>query len=366
MSHHKSFLIIILLLTIIGCKDKTTNPDEIFSVSGKLIYEGKPLADAEVSLDKRADLTTQSNSEGNFSIKNVPKGNYTLDVEKTYSDGSYISKSSDLSVTNDVVIESLLLPKAVLLLTPTEVGATTIHLAWTSTDANDFREYKLYRHITSGLDENTGTLVNVSVAISDTEFTETGLNPLTTYYYRLFVMNDYGKLGGSNIVSAQTSNLDLIKNGSFENLNKSTGYPENWQSYNNINSPYYFIDSSIVEDGKYSIRIENAPGVNIYYQTLSSQTLVSNTQYKLSYWIKHDILNNGGDEYAVFINNKEFTWSIQANKISGPKSSSDWDLHEYEFTVPDVSSSSYLIGFYFYITGGSKAWLDNVSLVKVL
>lgn len=178
-------------------------------------------------------------------------------------------------------------------------------------------------------------------------------------------MNEFGKLGGSNIVSAQTKNKQLIKNGSFENLNPSTGYPENWQAYSSTDG-YYFVDSLVAQDGKYSIRIENAPGVYIYYQLVNPQLLIPNSRYKQSYWIKHDELLNIGDEFAVFINTIEFNWQIQVNKVSGPKSASDWKLYEYEFTAPNVSSSNFSFGFYFYLySNEKKAWLDNVSLIKV-
>jgi len=66
-------------------------------------------------------------------------------------------------------------------------------------DADDFREYKLYRHSTSGFDESTGELLHISTFRNDTSFTDS-IPHSSTYYYRLYQMNEYGRLGGSNIV----------------------------------------------------------------------------------------------------------------------------------------------------------------------
>ena len=86
-----------------------------------------------------------------------------------------------------MIIESLILPKGVQIFEPENIGPNSMEIKWSATDANDFREYKLYRHISSGLDETTGTLVHVSTAISDTQFTDQGVNPVTTYYYRVIL-----------------------------------------------------------------------------------------------------------------------------------------------------------------------------------
>jgi len=194
---NKCFLLIVFLIlsVIFSCKKNNTDPTKSYSVSGKIISDSKPIENATVSLNDKINFTTQSNSEGDFIINDVPEGEYTLNIEKTQPDGSYIKKSSDISVLNNINFESLLLPKGVKLSNPFDVTSTTMHLSWSPTDANDFREYKLYSHTTSGLDENTGTLVHVATAINDTQFTVTNLNPLTDYFFRVYIMNEFGKLG---------------------------------------------------------------------------------------------------------------------------------------------------------------------------
>ena len=94
------FLTIILLssaiLVMFSCSEETTKPTGNYSVSGKVIYEGQPLADATISLNKRLELTVQSNSDGDFTITNVPAGDYTLTAEKINNDGSFLARSSNI------------------------------------------------------------------------------------------------------------------------------------------------------------------------------------------------------------------------------------------------------------------------------
>jgi hypothetical protein len=259
----------------------------------------------------------------------------------------------------------LILPVGVQLLPPENISDITLDLSWTLTDAADFREYKVYRHTSSGLDESTGTLIHISTHIGDTTFQVKNLNPLSEYYFRVYVMNEFGRLGGSNIVTAITKNKQVIQNGGFENLDPTSHFPEHWQAFSTAEG-YYFVDADIAQEGEHSLRIENAPGVNIYYQLVNPKSLVPGSRYKLSYWVKHEKMVNHGDEFAVFLNTIEFSWQIQINTVHGPRSASDWNRYDYEFTIPDVSTSNFSIGFYFHLySENKKAWLDNVSLIKI-
>jgi len=83
---------------------------------------------------------------------------------------------------------------------------------------NNFYEYKIYRHYHTGLDENTGTLIHVSTSADDTIFNdigtdlEYGLTPATTYYYRVYINNNFGRLGGSNIIGVTTNKWENENN----------------------------------------------------------------------------------------------------------------------------------------------------------
>ena len=360
-------VIILLVSTLVfilsSCKENTNTPTATYSVSGQVISQGSPVINANVIIDNFTNLQTQTDSLGSFEITSVPQGAHKLKVTKENGDGSFLERTYDISVENDLELDVLTLPIPVHLYDAENITATTVDIKWSQTDAADFREYKVYKHTTPGLDETTGELIYVSLSKDDTSYTIPDLNPLTEYFFRVFVMNDYGKLGGSNIVSATTQNLELIDNGSFESLNQSSGYPISWQAYFSV-AGYYFVDSTISQEGMYSIRIENAPGVNYYYQWVDANLIVPYSTYRLTYWIKHEALNTG-DEFAVFINDVEFNWHIIVNTVRGPALSSDWQMYDYEFEAPELNTAKYSFGFYFYIEGGKKAWLDNISLEKV-
>lgn len=367
----------ILLLTVTGCKNNSTEPSGNYSVSGKIIHEGKPLPNATVSLDKRDDLTTQSNSDGEFTIANVPKGDYTLNAEKTDTDGSFITRSLEVSVTDDVTIESLLLPKGVKMFEPTKVSATSMHLYWTSTDANDFREYKLYRHTSSGLDENTGTLIHVSTSIYDTLFIDDDINPLTTYYYRVYIMNEYGHLGGSNIVNSTTLNLNIIKNGSFEEVLST--FPDNWNTWGTQGK--FLSSSENAQEGSKSIKVNLSLddwGVNSWglYQQISPNDFEQGKTYKISFWCMTDTLEEYESISCRFTKNNWDGNEVIANLygfIEGPKSASDWQYFSFTLTIPSEIPSNYFLTFDLTRAGTTGytfelpmiSWIDNVIIEKI-
>ena len=112
---------------------------------------------------------------------------------------------------------------------PINLGSDLIRLIWNSTNASYFKEYKLYRHTNPDFDETTGTLVHTSTAIIDTQFTDNIPDPQIPYYYRVYYMNDYGKLGGSNIVSSTPGNISgmFITNIGAKFYYKGGHYPDN-------------------------------------------------------------------------------------------------------------------------------------------
>jgi len=264
-----------------------------------------------------------------------------------------------------MTVDNLILPTGVSIIDLQEITDKSIKIIWSKTDASDFREYKIYQHNTSGLDETTGTLVHVATNRDDTTFVVNNLDPLTEYYFRVYIMNDYGKLGGSNILSAKTGNKQIIRNGSFEILNQNTGYPEFWQSDNF--GTYWLVDSTVVQDGKYSLSVHDQAGVIMPWQSINPSDLVADSRYRLTYWVKHDALQSQNmlEEFAVFMDNTEFTWHIQINQVSGPQLESDWKEYTYEFTMPSVTASNFNIRLYFILAPDTYAWIDNISLVKI-
>jgi len=196
-----------IITLLVSCITNPSVKNESFTVSGSLIINGEPVVNATVFIDGYENLESTSDDNGRFIITEVPGGTQTLKIDKSFNDSSYINFSKEIEVSTDLELDSLLLPNPVLLHPITITTKSSITLVWDKSTASDFREYKIYRHFTSGLDENTGTLIHVSTFITDTTFTDSLLDPTTTYFYRVYSMNAYGKIGGSNIVSGTTDDL---------------------------------------------------------------------------------------------------------------------------------------------------------------
>ncbi|RKY94985.1 MAG: hypothetical protein DRQ01_01005 [Ignavibacteriae bacterium] len=213
-------LIVLLSVSIIfvSCTESLTDSTtgQLYSVSGYVYMKSEPVNDATINIDGKINYPTTSNSDGYFEIKDVPEGEHVLSVMKdANNNGGFSERNYDLEVFNDVVLNSLTLPEPVFVYQPI-ITIQGIELAWSPTDANDFREYKVFRHTSSGIDENHGDLIHVSTSRNDTILIDQDFNSLTNYYYRVYVMNDVGRLGGSNIVNIQTPNKNIVLNGDFE------------------------------------------------------------------------------------------------------------------------------------------------------
>jgi len=355
-----------LSIILTSCSEESVTQTDGFTVEGKVLSKGESVTGAVVSIKNLSNLITQTDSEGDFKLLDVPKGNHQLIISKNSTEGSFVERTTSITVESDLIVDNLILPSPVQLIEPENITDRSLDLNWTSTDAYDFREYKIYQHNTSGLDETTGTLVHVSTEITDTSFTINNLTPLTQYYFRVYVMNDFGRLGGSNIQAAETRNLQVIKNGSFEILDPNTEYPLSWQSENF--GTLWLVDSNVVFDGKYSLSVHDQSGVIMPWQSISPNDLVAGSRYNLSYWIKHDALQSPNmlEEFSIYLDNTEFTWHIQINPISGPHPESDWKEYTYEFTMPSVTASNFNIRLYFLLAPDTYAWIDKISLEKVL
>jgi hypothetical protein len=171
-----------------------------YQVSGQVLSDRGPVQGARVALNSNPDRNTLSDKAGRFVLQGVPAGEHTLTTTYVEEDQT-VSQQMEIVVAGNTSVEPLKLPLPVELTAtagPMVPGKSTAVLSWSRAFKEGFREYKVYRHTTSGLDETTGTLVHVATDIDATRF-ESEEEPLKTYYYRVFVMNDYGKLGGSNI-----------------------------------------------------------------------------------------------------------------------------------------------------------------------
>ncbi len=341
MSYTKIF---ILMIFMIGCSNNSTDPEQTVQLSGHVYYDGVPAANAIIRVDESPAHTSATDQAGYFEVANLKKGSHMLNIYKDIVDQSYSTKTIPIELNQDIYFNQLLLPRGVRLLEPENVSDNSMWLRWTSTNAPDFREYKIFRHETSGLDETTGTLIHVATGITDTTFNVISLNPYQTYFYRVYIMNDIGKLGGSNIVSATTQNINLITNGSFEIIDAYTEFADGWETSSSLNK-YASIDPTRAHEGTHSVRFHTAAG-EYSFTTISidldPKLLLPAKKYELSMWITHDslALNHTGwiDIPPAGSHLKHF---------DGPHKPSGWNQHkEIINTPPDMTGSYY--GFQFH------------------
>lgn len=190
-----------------GDDGSSKEEDELrFEVRGVVMRQGLAVEGVAVSIDGVADATTRTDAHGAFTIANVPVGEYDLSLSEQDGGRAFGALTRPITVTRNLELPALLLPQPVLLEAPSEVTGGSMSLSWTASESESFREYKLYRHLSSGLDEKTGTLVHVGTSVDDTTFVDDGLKGDEKYFYRVFVLDDHGLLGGSNVVSATTLN----------------------------------------------------------------------------------------------------------------------------------------------------------------
>jgi hypothetical protein len=96
-------------------------------------------------------------------------------------------------------------PIAVVLNTPADVDTSSATLSWSESDVHDFASYKLHRDEIPTVTPGSPLVVELDGA-EFTTFRDTELEPETTYYYRVFVVDDADdpESTGSNTVTATT------------------------------------------------------------------------------------------------------------------------------------------------------------------
>ena len=225
-----------------------------------------------------SNLSTVTDPEGQFTLTDVPEGNHTLQISKNLADSTFTEFSYELLVEDDLILDALRLPQPAYLFEGVNITHESTELRWTPTDAYDFREYKIYRHNTSGLDETTGQLVHVATGVLDTVFIDNSLEAFTDYYYRVYVMNEFGKLGGSNIVKVSTPNRNLFSDGGFE---KSQRFEDFWileTAYTGL----AMISDSLAKEGEYSMKI--TPNVMVSHIPMSG--VQSGEMFRLNFYYR--------------------------------------------------------------------------------
>lgn len=109
---------------------------------------------------------------------------------------------------SNVISATTKLPTPVVLKSNYQATKDKITISWYSS-SEDVRYYRIHRARHSGVGTSLEDSVGV-VSPNQTTFQDTGLSAITSYYYRVFVVDEAGYASGSNIIRAETTDLPAL------------------------------------------------------------------------------------------------------------------------------------------------------------
>jgi len=353
---------IVLLVFAQACVSNETKPT---GLAGSVSSSGVPVADASVSLTNTSQqYTTLTGADGKFQFTGIASGEYILTVKSETTSNGFMQIQKNVSVSASSQPQTVELPKGVTLLDPLHITNSTVDLKWTMSGIDNFLEYKLYRHPTSGLDETTGKLVHVATSAKDTVFTDTDLLDNENYYYRVFVRNTFGLYGGSNILQVTTAEGNYVNNGDFE---QNLG---GWELFT-PNPCVDIVDDITSPSGSKVLKAEIADisTVNIsseLFQNINQTKLTGGNTYTLSFWGKVDALAGSGIMYVYLVTTGN--WSRWCTIKLTKDSSHEWTKYNADFIAP-TSTTPYALFIYAepnipWNNEPFKVYLDGIALYR--
>ena len=226
------------------------------------------------------------------------------------------------------------LPTAVTLSSPSSITSSSITLSWSQSPDTDFSKYEVHKSTTSGFTPSAITLVTTVTTKSTTTDTVGDLSELTTYYFKIRVIDIVDQYIDSNQVSATTSNAAppaVTLNTPSDITNSAIGL--SWTQNTNTDFSKYEIHKSTTSGF--------IPSSTTLYTTITSQTTTSTTVTGLiegtTYYFKVRVLDAGG-------------LYTDSNEVSGT-------------TTNVVSPTSVTIGTPSSVTSGSLqlTWTQNAD-----
>lgn len=334
-------------IILMGCLETKVTQPTGHKISGKVVTQGVPVAAAKVSLSNtegKVTAITSTGSGGDFSFSNIAEGSHTLTAEKQTESGQLLSQTQSLQVSGDMVLASLSLPIPPLLKEIPVPQSESVSLAWNaSLDMQQFREYKLFRKKDPGIDETHGDLIFVGTRGADTQFTDNASALDGDIYYRVYTMNEFGKMGGSNILkhTIPYSMTGFFKNASFESGDQL------WSLYDAFKTPIWgnfvdeehywlaVIDSTQAFQGTKSLRLTFGKGRSLVYslQYTASKTgitgLQPNRKYTASFMLKFASCKD--TEVRIWIQSGEVEYKFGYAPTEGTLD--EWQKITAEFTT---------------------------------
>lgn len=362
-SHFKILLIFFSLLFAVNCnKDSPIEPEGNYKVVGKIVLDGQPLEGATVQIDSILNWTTQTDIGGDFEIAGVTGGKHLFTTSKQIGDDKVVAKKDYIFLSKEVTdVGTIRLPTPPQMyeIDSTNVSWDKVPIYWSHSIDPEFREYKLYRRDTPGLDETTGELIFVSTSISDTHFVDTKFETGRTYYYRVYILSAFGKMGGSNLVQIKTPLRNFVENGGFEQTSDGI-HPDCWEHAFEPPQAEFQVDSITVFQGKYSLhcfRENDQYSDATFKHTIKGENLQPGSRYKISVFMKSE-----GSELLYFM-----IRDYKELHIYEPNNSNtEWKEFSREFVMPgDVYRLDLFLGIDHDPAGDKSGWFDNVSITLV-
>ncbi len=207
----------------------TVNPQLVFWVKGQLWY--------------RARFRVQSSTDGGLNWADLYGLNYDWNQDWTRVQVSLqglvnatvrlrfatwneygTAPAQDLWMDNLAIEES---PPPVTLNPLDEITSATMRLNWTEAAIGNFKEYRVYRSDSSGVSESSALLAVITNRATTT-FADSGLVGRKTYYYRVYLYNQYDDGVGSNQSSATTAGIGMPWMADFETTQPGWTFTGTW------------------------------------------------------------------------------------------------------------------------------------------
>jgi fibronectin type 3 domain-containing protein len=187
-----------------------------------------------------------------------------LDPETTYYyKVSAVNNYGESPLSPPVSVTTLsLIPVAPTGVYTSNIGVTSIRINWSAVSGVTSPYYNIYR----GDNADGDYTFRGSTIYSFTSYTDDGLIPETTYYYKVSAINGYGESPLSSPVSVTTSSQKPAAPTGVSTSNvTSASIRINWSSVSGVTSPYYNIYRSDNADGDYTLRGSSPYSYFTYY-----------------------------------------------------------------------------------------------------